>query len=135
MVTSLELPRDERAPALARRAVERLGASLEPAIAQDALLLVSELVTNSVRYGSGAHVLVRLDVDARGDLRCEVLDEGTGFAPTPPAAQRGAGGWGLQLVDRLADRWGIADGSTHVWFELSLRAPAKTERDAATRVV
>jgi len=28
------------------------------------------------------------------------------------------GGWGLHLVESLSDRWGVHDGSTHVWFEL-----------------
>jgi hypothetical protein len=30
------------------------------------------------------------------------------------------GGWGLPLVEHLADRWGTFQGSTHVWFELDL---------------
>jgi len=117
---SLELPRDERAPALARRAVGALG--LDGDVLDDARLLVSELVTNSVRYGAGDDVCVRFAVDAAGALRCEVLDAGSGFRPMRPAGERDAGGWGLQLVERLSDRWGVADGSTHVWFELSAAA-------------
>lgn len=119
MLNSLELPRDVRAPAAARHAVAALGGSLTPERLQDACLLVSELVTNSVRYGAGATVRLRIETDERGGLRCEVSDEGEGFVPTPPAAKRDAGGWGLQLVDRLSDRWGVADGSTHVWFDLA----------------
>jgi anti-sigma regulatory factor (Ser/Thr protein kinase) len=50
-----------------------------------------------------------------------VADEGPGFDPAntkPPDQQRP--GWGLFLVERLADRWGVNhDGrSTKVWFEL-----------------
>ncbi len=120
MLTSLELPRDEQAPGLARRAVAALAESLPAELVTDACLLVSELVTNSVCYGAGAVVRLRIDADERAGLRCEVLDDGAGFVPMAPAAERQAGGWGLQLVDGLADRWGVADGSTHVWFELSL---------------
>jgi anti-sigma regulatory factor (Ser/Thr protein kinase) len=132
MFQLLQLPRDERAPAAAREAVSTLG--LEPGLGEDARLLVSELVTNSVRYGDGPHISVRLEVDPAGGLRCEVVDEGSGFLPTRPAAERDAGGWGLQLVDRIADRWGIADGTTHVWFELSATgSPATPGRKSAAR--
>jgi anti-sigma regulatory factor (Ser/Thr protein kinase) len=116
MLRTLALPRDVHAPALARREVAALG--LDSGLLADASLLVSELVTNSVLHGAGTAVRLRLETDDRGGLRCEVLDDGAGFVPTPPAVRRDAGGWGLQLVDRLADRWGVADGSTHVWFEL-----------------
>ncbi len=32
-----------------------------------------------------------------------------------------AGGWGLHLVETLAESWGVREGSTHVWFELAQR--------------
>ncbi len=122
MLRTLELPRDALAPALARHAVGVLVADLDPRLVDDARLLVSELVTNSVRYGAGPVVRVRIRLDAGRGLRCEVTDDGVGFVPTTGAVEGGAGGWGLRLVDRLADGWGVADGSTHVWFELSVAA-------------
>ena len=50
----------------------------------------------------------------------EVIDPGAGFEPLPRVAgQSQAGGWGLYLVDQIADRWGVVPGDgTHVWFEL-----------------
>lgn len=40
------------------------------------------------------------------------------LAPSPtPAAH---GGWGLRIVDELADSWGVLDGSTKVWFRLGV---------------
>ena len=33
------------------------------------------------------------------------------------------GGWGLHLVDQVAIRWGVHEGSTHVWFEIGPRPP------------
>jgi hypothetical protein len=48
-----------------------------------------------------------------------VVDEGNGFEPVPrPKSSTKAGGWGLYLVEKLAARWGVSTGSTHVWFEL-----------------
>lgn len=89
-------------------------------------LLVSELVTNTLRHASGRPTLT-LRVQ-EGTLRCEV--EAT--HPTPLPASRahdrdahgldedGETGHGLQLVDRLSDRWGSATSLAGkvVWFEL-----------------
>jgi anti-sigma regulatory factor (Ser/Thr protein kinase) len=89
-------------------------------------LLVSELVTNSILHG-GASGPLEVCMDAQADrLYVEVRDSGSGFAPRPRAmASAGTGGFGLFLVERLADRWGVArDGSTRVWFELD-RSPSK----------
>lgn len=116
---TLTIERDARAPSAARAALERLDGT-DPALLANARLLVSEIVTNSVKYGEGAVVLT-VDVEPRA-LRVEATDDGGGF--TPVARSRPStdvGGWGLYLVEALADRWGVHDGSTHVWFEL--RAP------------
>jgi len=123
---SLRLPGGPLAPAVARDAVETLPAgSLEAPVAHTARLLVSELVTNSVRHGgSGADDAIGLEVVlSPSTLRVEVSDSGPGFQPAP--ARPGpddAGGRGLYLVDSLADRWGSADGGTRVWFEVDRQA-------------
>jgi signal transduction histidine kinase len=93
---------------------------VEPEVADQARLLISEVVTNAVRHGDGACVRVLLDAAPGGDLRCEIVDEGEGFVPTardkPSMAE---GGWGLHLVEHFSRRWGVREGSTHVWFELA----------------
>ncbi|MEV0006820.1 ATP-binding protein [Streptomyces sp. NPDC051840] len=104
---------------------------IEAAVGDLAVLLVSELVTNSLRYASGP-IGVRLlrpcpdgdrgtGADRRG-LVVEVSDP----VPDPPT-ERMAGpdderGRGLQLVARSAHRWGTRRGKTGkaVWFELAL---------------
>jgi anti-sigma regulatory factor (Ser/Thr protein kinase) len=117
---SIELPRNARAPALARAKLDDLSGALGPEVVADMRLLVSELVTNSVKYGGVGPV--RLEVSASaGKVRAEIVDQGPGFVPrTRDRALEDVGGWGLHLVDELTDRWGTYAGSTHVWFEIDL---------------
>jgi anti-sigma regulatory factor (Ser/Thr protein kinase) len=110
------------APAAARTALARglTGHVASPVLA-DAELLVSELVTNSVRHaGLAPDDLVHVGASvAEGMLRLEVDHAATAgtVAPRAPGAD---GGFGLLLVDRLADRWGVrGEGRTCVWAELT----------------
>jgi anti-sigma regulatory factor (Ser/Thr protein kinase) len=108
----------------------------EVALAEIAMLLVSELVSNSVTHGttdSSKPVVVDLVLDNRV-LHVEVTDYGGGFPP--PSAHVGGGepranGRGLPLVKILADASGIRPGPpTCVWFEI-VRSPV--ERPLAER--
>jgi anti-sigma regulatory factor (Ser/Thr protein kinase) len=116
---SVELPRTPEAAFLARRALDDLNGSIDPAVLPDLRLLVSELITNSVKYGEGP---VRLEVRASSKtVRAEIIDQGTGFTPQARDADLDeVGGWGLHLTERLTSRWGTHEGSTHVWFEIDL---------------
>jgi two-component sensor histidine kinase len=121
MICVKDIPRDPRAPAVARRMVDDLDGVLAPTRADEVRLLLSEVVTNAVRHGDGEQIRVVLDAGQDGQLRCEVTDEGHGFVPKArdkPMTE--VGGWGLQMVETLSERWGVREGSTHVWFELSL---------------
>ena len=117
MLIRLELPRDEHAPGAARRAIDEFRFQPGARARSEARLLLSELVTNSVRHGRGDTVVVLLDGSDPGVLRCEVVDDGEGFVPRA-RGDRAVGGWGLDLVEEIADSWGVREGSTHVWFEL-----------------
>jgi anti-sigma regulatory factor (Ser/Thr protein kinase) len=112
------LPREVRAPRLARGIVDAWLGTLVGAVLLDKItLLVSELVTNALLHGAGQITLrVQLDDDI---LRAEVLDQGPGFVPAPrrPGASL-AGGWGLQIVRIESSRWGVESGPAQVWFEL-----------------
>jgi anti-sigma regulatory factor (Ser/Thr protein kinase) len=115
----VDIPRDARAPGRARRAVEQLGGAIDPSIQHDVVLLVSELVTNSVKYGAEGDLKLQIEAPAPRRLRVEVINQGASFEPkarTRPATE--PGGWGLHMVETLADRWGVHAGSTHVWFEI-----------------
>jgi anti-sigma regulatory factor (Ser/Thr protein kinase) len=117
MVRRHEFPRDELAPGKAREAISALDPPLHGLPWEDATLLVSELVTNSVVYGSGEKVVLLIDDSRPERFRCEVVDGGSGFVPKA-RGDRVVGGWGLELVETLSENWGVREGSTHVWFEL-----------------
>ncbi|WP_439946400.1 SpoIIE family protein phosphatase [Streptomyces sp. BBFR109] len=99
---------------LARRALARWG--LEE-LTDSVELLVSEVVTNAVRYASRPVTLRLLRTDV---LRCEVGDDVPQLPRLRQARATDEGGRGLYLVNRLARRWGATRLSTGkvVWFEL-----------------
>jgi anti-sigma regulatory factor (Ser/Thr protein kinase) len=113
---TLRLPGDPDAAAKARRALAKLRGDLDPPLMETLRLLVTELVTNSVRHTKAKTVVLRILV-GRSAVWTEVTDAGSGFEPQ---ATRDGTGWGLFLVERLAERWGVnqSDAGTKVWFEL-----------------
>lgn len=130
MSFELELPRELDSAAQARQAVDRLVGPLAEEQLGDVRLLVSELVTNSLRHaGLSAEDRIRLGVLVSDEIvRVEVTDPGRGFAFDGRADDpKTVEGWGLYLVATLADRWGVerggSQGANCVWFELD-RSPA-----------
>jgi anti-sigma regulatory factor (Ser/Thr protein kinase) len=128
---SFELAGGPYAVTAARLALADLDSALDPSTSFDVRLLVSELVTNSVQHASiGAEESIRLHVDIGGEcVRVEVMDSGPGFElkdPIPDAATDS--GWGLFLVNQIADRWGVdKQKDSCVWFEID----SKDEQSAA----
>jgi len=111
------------APGEARRALEELGAALETEIFQDLRIVVTELVSNTVRHwgarpGDSVQLKVQLGADR---VRVEVLHEGDRYRRAPPAV--GGHGIGMLMIERLASRWGVERGpGTKMWVELASRA-------------
>src|SRR5687767_15886584 len=100
------------APQCARRAVreELRGALTQPKLAE-VELIVSELAANSVRHsGCGDADELSLEANVEADrVRVRLFDPGKGFdvhTPRPPSSGS-ASGYGLVLLDRLSDRWGV----------------------------
>ncbi|MFF3685343.1 SpoIIE family protein phosphatase [Streptomyces sp. NBC_00390] len=106
-----------RARRLARRALARWGME---ELSDSVELLVSEVVTNAVRYAERPVTLRLLRTDV---LRCEVGDDSPQLPRQRRARDTDEGGRGLFLVNRLARRWGATRLSTGkvVWFELPTR--------------
>jgi anti-sigma regulatory factor (Ser/Thr protein kinase) len=119
---SVQFEAGPSAASWARNALVAIDPHVEPDLMADVRLLVSELVTNSVRHSAMlATDTVGLDVVVDAEtVHVQVCDSGTGFVPSPRTpGQSKVGGWGLYLVERLADRWGVArNGITRVWFEI-----------------
>jgi anti-sigma regulatory factor (Ser/Thr protein kinase) len=78
-------------------------------------------VTNSVQHAQvAAEDSIVLSVSFTDTtVRVEVRDDGPGFEPpaSPPPDDADAG-WGLFLVEQLADAWGVGDEGQGVWFEI-----------------
>jgi signal transduction histidine kinase len=97
-------------------------------------LLVSELVTNSVVHGRTAS-WVRVEVLLGEHIRTEVIDSGDGFSFRPRHAVEQGGGFGLYLVQRIAESWGMSVGAaTRVWFSLPLHADRGARSASASRL-
>ena len=121
------LPSRPEAAGAARRVLIREG--LDPDVDHTVCLLVSELVTNSIRHagldgGDRIVLAARLTDDF---ARVEVRDQGPGF---DPEIRHEASGFGLRMLDKLASRWGVDTdgGGTRVWFEVD-RRPRRFVRD------
>ena len=118
---SFELAGGPYAVTAARLALSGLDGRLEASIAFDVRLLVSELVTNSVKHANVSEDdSIMLDVAIQGDLvRCEVRDHGPGFErPSASPPDDADEGWGLFLVGQLADEWGVETERRAVWFRI-----------------
>jgi anti-sigma regulatory factor (Ser/Thr protein kinase) len=122
----MRLGNGPEAAAEARRALSELRADLDPPLMETLRLLVTELVTNSMRHTECDSVTLRVAI-GKAAVLTEVADDGPKFdaGAAVDAEQPGARdentGWGLFLVQRLARDWGVKEEgrSKRVWFELA----------------
>lgn len=118
---TLRLTARPTAAAEARRALTDACRHLTRGLVHDAALLISELVTNAVRYAGG---IITVVIDCLSDcVAVAVRDD----SPAPPVVRDPGpddpSGRGLQLVDSLASKWGcqLAPGGAGktVWFTVA----------------
>ncbi|MFI0225898.1 SpoIIE family protein phosphatase [Streptomyces lydicus] len=119
-VADWDVPPDPSAVAQVRAAAVRK--VIEWGLADEAFtteLILSELVTNSIRYASGP-IRVRLIRDTA--LICEVSDRSSTSPHLRQAATTDEGGRGLFLIAQLAERWGTryTSGGKVIWTEQTL---------------
>jgi anti-sigma regulatory factor (Ser/Thr protein kinase) len=90
----------------------------------DVILLVSEAVTNAVRH-AGLHEGDPIDVSVAVTDELVHVRIAQGGEPPPepehieaPPTPGVAGGWGLVIIDRIAERWGVEPHPATVWFDV-----------------
>ena len=119
------VPSDSRGPRLARELFDLSAcATHNPHTLDAARLLVSEVVTNAVRYGAPPiHIEIRC-IEHIG-LRVAVSDANP-IPPTPLVTDpHDESGRGMALVELFSDEWGVVatHGGKQVWFRFN---PART---------
>ena len=102
----------------ARTAVEQLSDLLPAQRYLDLRIVVTELITNAVRFGPEQPIVLAIRIHPDGSLSGEVSDGGATGVHIDRDRPPEDGGMGLQIVDALAQSWGVRSRSTDVWFEL-----------------
>lgn len=120
----LEVEPTPRAPRVSRSRLAAIKAALDP-VYDDVAVVTSELVTNSVRYGRGS-AEIRVVVTTSDDkVRVEVSDAGPCFDKEISRD----GGMGLDIVERIADSWGVEHYGR--WCTVWAEVPRSTDRPEA----
>jgi signal transduction histidine kinase len=118
---SMNLPCGPGAPGAVRDALDHrddIGC-----VRDDAALVATELVTNAVRHsGSSAGQTLEVRLDVRSErLRISVRDPGRSGREAEVRSGRSVGGWGLQIVEQIAERWGSERTAGYqVWAEIGM---------------
>jgi two-component sensor histidine kinase len=120
----IDLVADAAAARKARDALRMAISDLPDGFQQDASLLVSELVSNSVVHASSTPaseigLLIAVDEDV---LRVDVFDDSPTIAAKKPPSERS---YGLNVVEMIATRWGAErrEGVNVTWFEMHVPTP------------
>jgi hypothetical protein len=123
---TIDLPLEPESAQRARKELEQFRGSLDDAAFIDLRLLVNELVVEALRDpDSGGVGTIKLRAEVEGDRVHVAVAEGAGAYRLPSRRpEPGDVGWGLHLVQRLSNRWGMQREGPRstVWLEM-LRTP------------
>lgn len=112
----LQLEPGAHAPRMSRSRLQELKDDLEPKYS-DVAIVVSELVTNSVKHGNGTKEISVEVTATEAAVTVTVTDHGPCFSKETSRN----GGMGLEIVDQIAERWEIIQGKgCQVSVEISL---------------
>lgn len=133
-MSTIELPAEPTSPAAARRFVADSLAPVVGVPVDIATLLVSELVTNAVLHARTAMVVTVTAAD--GSVRVGVQDGSAALPALRQYDRTAPTGRGLQMLERLASRWGVETDETSktVWFELLVACDRDLGTAAASSV-
>lgn len=107
------------APSISRSRVAEIRPLLEPRF-DDVAIVISELVSNSVKHAEPTEQVRVVIETTRKTVRLRVTDQGPCFR----ADEKQSDGIGLRIVDRIAERWGVDnDEACTVWVELTKTEP------------
>jgi anti-sigma regulatory factor (Ser/Thr protein kinase) len=117
---TLDLPLGNAAPAAARKAMRHMLIAwqlTDPDWLDDAELVVSELVTNAVRFGGGCIELSMQSHEGRVILRAA---DGSSVVPRDRGPGAEGRGYGIRLIESCGEAWGVEDfhGGKRVWVRL-----------------
>jgi len=119
----VSLPSDGRAAGAARRSLRALEDYVPDNAIDDMNLLVSELVSNSVKHASlSPGEEIHVDAEPTGGaIRVAVTNPGRAELTNKVGHRAAESGWGLLILTQIASRWGVStEGSTSVWFEIDM---------------
>jgi anti-sigma regulatory factor (Ser/Thr protein kinase) len=123
MELKLILESTPEASARAREELRLLEGRIGERRLSDLLLVLTELITNSVKFGPGMEIDVRLEIRDDGSINGLVVDGGSGLVQIRDYSVTEPGGFGLRIVDQLAADWGVRPRTSDVWFQLGGSVP------------
>jgi two-component sensor histidine kinase len=134
MELKLEFESNTGASAKARDELRFLEGRVADRTLADLLLVVSELISNGVKFGPGVQIDLRLQIRDDGSISGLVVDGGAGRVALRETDAAEPGGFGLQIVDQLVADWGVRPRTTDVWFELPASSIGEGRKPATARV-
>ena len=133
-MTSRQFELDPQSVGAARRFTKDALSGRPRELIESAVLMVSELATNSIRHAmTGFQLTIACEPEA---VRIEVTDVGGGSPQLQSPGPEDPTGRGLRIVDELADDWGVQRTTKHgktVWFKVAARLPDVTGHGGAAR--
>jgi anti-sigma regulatory factor (Ser/Thr protein kinase) len=117
------VPASPRAASFARAVVDgEMASSALHSRIDDAKTLITEVVTNAVKYGTDGQGAIRVVIDSSDDrlhVRVEQPLSAGSVRSKEPQPTPQFGGFGLLIVEALADSWGVESGPPGcVWFRI-----------------